>query len=322
MGFFDREIGPVFMKESSQGSEFIEKMQALSEKAEGNLKKEIETQINLAHYGEQGEKTIIFELKNSGMDMYVLRDICLEYGDMTAQIDFIVITRKVILVIECKNLVGDIEIDSRGAFIRNYKFFGKKIREGIYSPITQNERHMLAIKETRKDSKGSMLTRHFFEKYFIDSYKSIVVLANPKTCLYAKYAKKEVKEQVIRADQLIHHIQKLNEEYDGRESSEKQMREIAEFFLSKDVPNRSDYTEKYEKMLKKVEEENAEKHPQNNNDIQETKELEESPVIEEKTCPRCSHKLVLRIAKKGKYIGNQFYGCSNYPKCKYIENLS
>ncbi|WP_091208036.1 topoisomerase DNA-binding C4 zinc finger domain-containing protein [Oribacterium sp. WCC10] len=31
--------------------------------------------------------------------------------------------------------------------------------------------------------------------------------------------------------------------------------------------------------------------------------------------------MVLRTAKKGNYQGNQFLGCSRYPKCRYIENL-
>ena len=35
------------------------------------------------------------------------------------------------------------------------------------------------------------------------------------------------------------------------------------------------------------------------------------------SCPRCSGKLVLRTAKKGANAGSQFYGCSNYPKCRY-----
>ncbi|MBR6693583.1 MAG: NERD domain-containing protein [Clostridia bacterium] len=39
-------------------------------------------------------------------------------------------------------------------------------------------------------------------------------------------------------------------------------------------------------------------------------------------CPKCNGKLVLRTAKKGKNVGNQFYGCSNYPKCKFIQNLA
>ncbi len=38
-------------------------------------------------------------------------------------------------------------------------------------------------------------------------------------------------------------------------------------------------------------------------------------------CPRCGGTLVLRQAKKGKYVGKSFYGCSNYPRCNYIKNI-
>lgn len=38
------------------------------------------------------------------------------------------------------------------------------------------------------------------------------------------------------------------------------------------------------------------------------------------TCPKCGGKLVLRTARKGSNAGSQFYGCSNYPKCKYTRN--
>lgn len=34
-------------------------------------------------------------------------------------------------------------------------------------------------------------------------------------------------------------------------------------------------------------------------------------------CPKCGSRLVFRVAKKGANEGNQFYGCSNYPKCRY-----
>ena len=36
-----------------------------------------------------------------------------------------------------------------------------------------------------------------------------------------------------------------------------------------------------------------------------------------KKCPKCGGELVLRTAKKGSNMGNRFYGCSNYPKCRY-----
>ena len=36
-------------------------------------------------------------------------------------------------------------------------------------------------------------------------------------------------------------------------------------------------------------------------------------------CPKCGGDLVLRVAKRGDNKGKEFYGCSNYPKCKYIQ---
>jgi len=37
-------------------------------------------------------------------------------------------------------------------------------------------------------------------------------------------------------------------------------------------------------------------------------------------CPKCSSKLVKRIAKQGAHKGNEFLGCSSFPKCRYIES--
>ena len=128
MGFFDKKIGTIFLKEDSDAEIFITKMTELSSKAEGQLKNDIETQIKLASYGVYGEKNIAFELKNSGIDMYVLHDLCLEYEGLKAQIDYLIITRQRAYVIECKNLIGNIEIDSDGNFIRTYELFGKKVK--------------------------------------------------------------------------------------------------------------------------------------------------------------------------------------------------
>ena len=38
-------------------------------------------------------------------------------------------------------------------------------------------------------------------------------------------------------------------------------------------------------------------------------------------CPYCGGELVLRTARQGPNAGNQFYGCSNYPKCRYTRNI-
>ncbi len=41
----------------------------------------------------------------------------------------------------------------------------------------------------------------------------------------------------------------------------------------------------------------------------------------ERLCPRCGKKLVLRTAKSGSNTGKQFWGCSGYPSCKYTESI-
>ncbi|MGX8704917.1 MAG: topoisomerase DNA-binding C4 zinc finger domain-containing protein, partial [bacterium] len=48
--------------------------------------------------------------------------------------------------------------------------------------------------------------------------------------------------------------------------------------------------------------------------------LEQAPQrFGEKICPRCGKPLVLRTAKKGDHAGEQFYGCSGFPGCRYTE---
>jgi restriction system protein len=36
-----------------------------------------------------------------------------------------------------------------------------------------------------------------------------------------------------------------------------------------------------------------------------------------KLCPKCEHELGLRTAKKGAKLGSQFWGCSNFPRCRF-----
>ena len=38
--------------------------------------------------------------------------------------------------------------------------------------------------------------------------------------------------------------------------------------------------------------------------------------VDERICPKCGSKMVLRTAKKGKKTGEQFWGCSEFPKCR------
>jgi hypothetical protein len=258
MGIFDKLNSPIFLKEESDTSEYINKLKELQAKASGKTKDSIEREMKLASYGEFGESNIAFELKNSGMPMYALHDIHLEIDGLSAQIDFVVVTRKVIFIVECKNLIGNIDIDNEGNFIRNYTLNGRSVKEGIYSPITQNQRHLEVLRKIKRDSKTNVVYKMIFDKLFDENYKSIVVLANPKTLLNARYAKKEVKDKVIRADQLIRHIKEVNGKSNSAASNDKEMKSIAEGLLALHSPNKSDYAKKYEEIIGSMSEDKSE----------------------------------------------------------------
>ena len=38
-------------------------------------------------------------------------------------------------------------------------------------------------------------------------------------------------------------------------------------------------------------------------------------------CPKCGSELVLRVVKQGANKGNEFYGCSSYPKCRHTAKV-
>lgn len=39
-------------------------------------------------------------------------------------------------------------------------------------------------------------------------------------------------------------------------------------------------------------------------------------------CPKCSIPMVLRKSTKGQNAGKEFYGCTNYPQCKHVINVT
>ena len=412
MALFERpEV--VILKESSDAKEYLEKLLDLQNEVQKDtpLYKRIEKEIAVVKAGIAGEDRIMFELKNSGMNLVVLHDICLvDPEGNTAQIDFIVLTPYVTVFIECKNLYGDIEINSRGDFIRTFSYNGHRFKEGIYNPVTQNERHMLVYKNCRSANKGKIM-RWGFEFYFQRYNKSLVVLANPKSLINDRYAPRELDGKVIRADQLINTLRQMKSDVKFKK---KELLDFGNSILEMNQADRTDYLAKFVELKNAVERdltnqeaeeiiksrsvdgeiENTAEHNCSESEVTgtevsangkipsggienevtkidgaETGELKtvaaeteseeydatacgaaeadehsnpdsgsnvlqpsspEGNVLERdiaknadavRICPRCGNRLVMRTAKRGSYQGNHFWGCSSYPKCRYIENL-
>ena len=294
MGMFDKIKGPVFLKESSTMEEQLTVLTEMKKTAPPEIAKRIEQDIKNINMGNLGENNVLFELKNSHMPMMVLHDLYFEYDGLTAQIDFLLVTRRHNYVIECKNLYGDIEIDSNGNFMRVIRKNGQYVKEGLYSPITQSQRHVDLIKRMRTEEWGNTFTKTLYEKGFFiyDNYIPLVVLANSKAVLNDKHAKKEVKEKVIRADQLICYIRDFEAASSIAPMKEKDMEYLGRYFLSKHKINLTDYSQKYAAVMPVA--------------------ASEQGIL----CPKCGAPMVKRTAGKGQNAGKSFYGCSNFPECK------
>ena len=295
MALFSK-LGPVLVKASNDSEQQLAALQALKGTLPPGTEKQLEADIRAVSAGAAGEQKVLFELMNSHMPMAVLHDLRIEHEGLSAQIDFLVLTPQRSFVLECKNLYGDIEVNERGEFIRKTG----RGREGMYSPITQNKRHLGLIRSLRKEAKG-LLTGIAFEANYDDLYRGLIVLANPKTVLDCRKAPKEIGGKIIRADQLIEVIRSINAErgYGKDKQSWGTVMKNAEWFLSQHRPGSVDYASRYRQQQHAAEQATG-----------------QAPL-----CPKCGAPMVLRTAKRGERAGKQFYGCSMYPKCRGIVNV-
>ena len=255
MFLFNTFSDTVFLKESSDLQKQYDALVKLNKEYPNNYA--IEDNLYRIKKGIDGEKEIAYRLKKSNIGMYVLHDINIEYNDLKAQIDYVIITKANCYFIECKNLVGNITVTDKGDFIREYTYKGRKIRKGMPSPIRQVEDQREVFKKIWRDTPGENKLVLFFrktiwEKEFTKLYRILAVAANEDTIINTRYAPADIKYKVIRADRLINQIQydldhSDKEYWEGKNAIKKH----AEAFLRLNKEKNIDYYEYYkEKCLK------------------------------------------------------------------------
>ena len=233
-----------------------------------------------------GEKNVAYELKNSYLPLLILQDIYLKNDDTNAQIDFIVIASFGIFVIECKKFIDDIEITNKGDFNRCFKTPTGIIykKEGIYNPVTQNRHHSEMLKKLLLAQIPTLNTQNLDVLMH-----AIVVFANPKTVIRDTEAPNEIKESIIKHDQLTSYLKGFQNQNPNVFLSEEEMRKISDFLLEGNIEKPTQFFKKYQFKV---------------------------PV-----CPKCDVPMVKRVAKRGTNQGKEFWGCPNYPRCKQIVNI-
>ncbi len=194
----------IFMKEESTLQEEYYALKKINEEYPNN--KMIKQKLYTVKKGLEGENEIAYQLKKSNIGMYVLRDVKLKHNDLTAQIDYVIITPVYTYYIECKNLIGNITVTYKGEFVREYNIGGKKIRKGMYSPLRQVEAQREVVRKIWEDSNSSII-KLLASKNFNYYRRVLVVAANQDTILNTNRAPKDMKYKVLRADSLVRQME-------------------------------------------------------------------------------------------------------------------
>lgn len=257
MLFFDTFKDTIFLKENSDLQDRYDALLKLKEEYPNS--EDLFEELYIVKKGLDGENEIKYQLSKSNLGMYVLRDINIEFEDLKAQIDYIVITKMYCYFIECKNLIGNITINENGDFIRKYTINGKEIKKGMYSPLRQVEAQRDVYKKlwnTRLSTNKvfNLIRRVLSENNFTDTHRVLVVAANNETILNTKYSPKNIKDKVIKADALIRKIQfDLDHSDKDLWDNQKQMEQWAHHFLRLNVNKNIDYYQYYkEKFTKNI----------------------------------------------------------------------
>lgn len=241
--------------------------------------------------GQIGEEKICEELlraRSRYLNGIILSNVYIPKNDgETTEIDVLFITSKGLIVIESKNYKGYIfgSETYKEWTVTLSRGQGQRVeKDKFYNPVWQNRGHINNLK-----------------KYLNQDIPifSIIDFGNGARLMQINISSPDV--YVINTVDLQAAIRDI---------------EIS----NPDVLNDKEINEIYRRLLPLT---NADKATQEKHITDIKTKIAKQKAEEQSTtiCPRCGGKLVLRTAKTGYNAGNQFYGCENYPRCRYTRNL-
>lgn len=253
----------------------------------------------------------------------------------TTEIDVLMISSKGLFVFESKNYSGWIfGCDDQKYWYQTLPSRKGSQKEKFYNPVWQNNTHITYLKSLigNKPPIYSIITfsnrctlKHVnientnvnvINRYHVYKLISSIYNSNPNDILSVEqidtiynnlYPYSQVDDITKQK-----HIDNINSKITGRYNTT---------FTTKYTGNIQNKNEiKDISNLNKVQTKNSTQDDAEKNiiELNDNNQIEKSKLL---TCPKCGNKLLLKVAKYGKHTGEKFYGCSNYPKCKYIRKI-
>jgi len=180
--------------------------------------------------GYRGEKEMKYHLQFlPEKDCLIIHNLRLYDGKTYFQIDYLILTQRFALIVECKNYYGEVEIDSN--FNQMIRKVDEKV-EGYSDPISQAKRHQRQLLSYFKQHNLPPLSIEF-----------IVIFSNPSTIIKGDPS---IKDKVIHSHSFLEKWEKLDAKYRRVTPVDtKMLRKAAKNLLKNSTPETVDLLKKY-----------------------------------------------------------------------------
>lgn len=249
----------------------------------------------------------------------------------TTEIDVLLICSKGVFVIESKNYSGWIFGNESKKMWTQTLPQGRgraSKKEHFLNPIMQNKLHIKALKAVIGDDIPVYSVIAFSERCTL---KDITVTDSRIKVINRNYISNAISQlstltnvDISQSDidsltEKLYPFSQVSEEVKEKHINDINLAHKTEQQLPKNelIEPNTELVTSDEKTIEPQASQVADDTNFNENDT----EIQDSKAAVDMKCPLCGGLLALRTAKKGKNAGQQFYGCSNYPKCKFIKKV-
>lgn len=253
--------------------------------------------------GHFGEYLIDYALNSLLGYAQKLCNVYVPYKGRTSEIDVVMLHETGIYVFESKNYSGWIFGDEKGQYWT--QCLNPKTKNRFYNPILQNKTHIKALKEYL----------HLTEEQTPISY-----IVFSQRCEFKKVCERSENTIVVQRPDMLKSLRRKIKDRPAIFTREQIDQMYDELLPLTDVT-----TEEKEKHVETIQEYKESKQKLSSTPSQPEPEPEAEKLQEKPSsilCPKCGAPMILRTASKGANQGKQFYGCSNFPKCREIVNLT
>lgn len=268
--------------------------------------------------GRLGEYDTYQHLKSlKGYKKFLFNCYIPKEDEETTEIDVIMLHESGIYVFESKNYSGWIfGTENQKQWTQSLPAGrGRSKKVHFFNPIMQNKTHVKWLKSYLQQEELDFFSYIVFSKRC--ELKNIKLTTSNHYVLKREYLLSQVRKNANEVGQKL-----SNEQIDKLYDKLYPLTQVKEETKKEHIQNINEKYKKEEKVefVLDVKEEKQVKEEQQ---VKQNAEVEEIVTERnedvEKVCPRCQQKLVLRTAKKGENAGKEFWGCSSFPKCRYVE---